>query len=327
MTAMPAYIDLYRSGRLKKIAAELRKRMAHCDLCPRRCGVNRNRGEHGFCRTGALAAVSSACAHYGEEPPLVGRHGVGNIFFTQCNLRCVFCQNHQISQVADPVFHYEASPEQLADYMLDLQRRGCHSIGLVSPTHVIATIVEAVCIATEKGLYLPLIYNSSAYDRAEILALLEGLFDIYLPDLKYADDRIALQYSSAINYTSHARSALREMYRQNGYLLHTDEYGIVIRGLIIRHLILPNRLAGTEHLMNWIATELHPEIHISLMAQYYPAHQAVQYPEINRSITQKEYEEAVHWLIDSGLHNGWIQDLQSRDFYRPDFTNKNAPFR
>jgi putative pyruvate formate lyase activating enzyme len=326
MSDQPSYIDLYHSGRLKEVADILIQRMNRCDLCPHHCWVNRNDSETGICHSGCLPAVSSYCHHYGEEPPLVGRNGVGNIFFGNCNLKCVYCQNHQISQDHDKQLKYRVSTSTLADIMIRLQSEGCHSIGLVTPTHFVAPVVQAVYRAVEKGLNVPLIYNTNAYDCTDVLKLLEGIFDIYLPDIKYSDDRFAAEYSSAINYTEISRSAIREMYRQTGYLLHYNESNAVQRGLIIRHLILPENKAGSYDSLKWIAEELHPCVSISLMSQYYPTHLTWKYPEIHRPIMDEEYNDVINMLNSLGLHNGWIQDLQSHDYYRPDFGNQTEPF-
>jgi putative pyruvate formate lyase activating enzyme len=320
----PGYLDLYHSGELQKRAARLSARLAACDLCPRNCGVNRLAGEEGFCHSGALPLVSSFCAHRGEEPALSGEHGSGTIFFSNCNLRCVYCQNFQISQNPDGQITNAVSLHTLADYMLNLQQQGCHNINLVSPTHFIAQILEALSLAIAGGLRLPLVYNTNAYERLDVLRELEGVVDIYLPDIKYAEDNAAIKYSSARGYPKTARLAIREMWRQVGALI-TGGDGIAERGLIVRHLILPEGVSGTQSSLTWLA-ELSTELTLSLMSQYYPAHHASRYAALGRPITAAEHEAALRFLEEAGLENGWIQDLESPGNYRPDFERPGHPF-
>jgi putative pyruvate formate lyase activating enzyme len=251
---------------------------------------------------------------------------VGNIFFGNCNLRCVYCQNHAISQNHREERVHEKTFEQLADIMLSLQDAGARAIGLVSPSHVVPGIVRALTIAAERGLRLPLIYNSNAYDALEVLRLLDGIIDIYLPDLKYADDDLGLQYSKVEDYPGHARTAITEMHRQVGSQLMTDAGGLVRRGLIIRHLVLPNDLAGSRSSLEWIANTLGPEVTISVMSQYYPTHRAVTTPLIDRKIRESEYQRVLDLLDELGMHNGWIQEPGAAETYRPEFEDRVDPF-
>jgi putative pyruvate formate lyase activating enzyme len=269
-----------------------------CGVCPRGCKVNRREDDRrGFCRAGARAVVSSFGPHFGEEAPLVGSGGSGTIFFASCNLACVFCQNWQISQAREGE---EASPEQLARMMLWLQQRGCHNINLVSPTIYGPQILAALPYAIEGGLRLPLVYNSGGYDSLPMLRLLDGVVDVYMPDIKYSDDRMAARYSLVKGYYEAAKEALKEMHRQVGDLVVED--GVAMRGLIIRHLVLPEGIAGTGEVMRFIAEELSPDSYVNVMEQYRPDHKAVRYPELNRRITADEYREAMRAALRYGLH-------------------------
>ena len=283
-------------------AEEAIRRLEHCDICPRRCGVNRADGEQGFCRTGRLAKVSSAGPHYGEEPPLVGYHGSGTIFFAGCNLACVFCQNYEISQLDMGV---EVTAERLAGIMMHLQLTGCHNVNLVTPTHVVPQILEALVIACEMGLSIPLVYNSGGYDSVETLRLLDGIIDIYMPDAKYGSDEMAIRYSNAPGYVEVMKAAIREMHRQVGDLV--IENGIAVRGLLVRHLVLPNNLAGTEEVVRFIS-ELSKNTYINIMDQYRPEYRADQYTELSRRITLSEYREALRLARAAGLSRG-LEDI------------------
>ncbi|MCL2149384.1 MAG: radical SAM protein [Dehalococcoidia bacterium] len=320
-----SYLTLFRSGELNKRAARLAESLSSCELCPRRCGAVRAQGELGFCRSGVLPVVSSSCAHHGEEPVLSGTHGSGTIFFGNCNLRCAFCQNYQISQAPDRQKVNEVSLERLAEIMLSLQAQGCHNINLVSPTHFVPQIVQALALAAPQGLNIPLVYNTNAYDSLTTLRELSGIIDIYLPDLKYATDENAEKYSQAPNYPQTARAAIREMFRQVG-ILETDTDDIAERGVIVRHLILPHNAAGTEESLQWLAHEVSPDITVSLMSQYYPIHRATQYPELARPITAAEHAVAERSLAKAGIENGWVQDPASPENYLPDFTRPGHPF-
>ena len=285
---------------LKKLSEHLEKALevsSNCELCPRKCHVNRLKDEKGFCKTGRNAVVSSFGPHFGEEKVLVGRFGSGTIFFTHCNLACVFCQNYDISQLGRGK---EVSAKELANTMLELQRMGCHNINLVSPTHCVPQIMEALLHAFEEGLKVPIVYNTGGYDSVDTLKLLEGIIDIYMPDIKYGDDERGMRYSSAPNYFSLAKSAVREMHRQVGDL-KTDDRGIAVKGLLVRHLVLPNNLAGTEKVMEFLATEISAETFVNIMDQYRPLHKAFRYPELSRSITQFELRKAVEIALSHGL--------------------------
>ena len=272
--------------------------LEECRVCPRHCGANRLAGESGKCQVTQQVVVSSYGPHFGEEAPLVGRHGSGTIFFAYCNLRCVFCQNYTISQLG------EGSPvtrEELAQMMLSLQARGCHNINLVSPTHVVPYILEALELAVSRGLYLPLVYNSGGYDSLETLELLDGIVDIYMPDMKYSDGKIAEQLSGIKDYPVVNRAAIKEMYRQVGDL-QIDETGIACRGLLVRHLVLPNRLAGTQEVVRFLAQEVSTNTYLNIMAQYYPSYKAFDMPQLARPVSRQEFSEAVDLAHQQGLY-------------------------
>jgi putative pyruvate formate lyase activating enzyme len=301
----PSYLELYASGELACRAEQASTLLAACRLCPRRCGVNRLVGERGFCRVGAGLVVASWNAHPWEEPPISGMGGSGTIFFSYCTGGCRFCQNYPISQLG---IGNVITVDRLAEMMLELQERGCHNINLVTPTHFVPQILAALNLAAGKDLCLPLVYNSSGYETVETLRLLDGIIDIYLPDAKYADNETARRLSRFYRYVDANRAALREMYRQVGEVLTLDADGLALRGMIIRHLVLPAGLAGTEQVLRWIATSLSPYVHVSLMAQYFPAHQAVGHPILGRRLTSEEYDTALAAFDAVGLHNGWMQE-------------------
>jgi putative pyruvate formate lyase activating enzyme len=278
-----------------------------CRVCPRECGVNRLKNDKlGFCRSGLNPVVASAGAHHGEEPPLSGSRGSGTIFLANCNLKCVYCQNYPISQLGNGA---ERTPGELACQMLWLQEQGCHNLNLVTPTHFMPQIVKAWGIARERGFTLPMVYNTSGYDSVEALRLLDGIVDIYLPDMRYSDNRVAMRYSIAPHYVEVNRAAVREMYRQVGNL-ELDEHGIAKRGLIIRHLVLPGGLSGTEGVMKFLAEEISKDVYISLMSQYFPAYKAAEFKELSRRTTIDEYEDACRIMESYGLENGWVQELE-----------------
>ena len=326
MAFTPSYIGLYRSGELARRASALEAMLESCTVCPHDCGNNRRKDELARCATGYLPVVSSYTAHFGEEPLLVGTRGTGNIFFGNCNLRCVYCQNHLISQNHREERLRVVSFERLAEIMLELQERGCHEIGFVSPSHVVPQIVRALVLAAGQGLRLPLIYNTNAYDSVEVLRLLDGVIDIYLPDLKYGDEDLAYAYSKVRRYPEVARAAIREMHRQVGSSLLTGEDGLVQRGLIIRHLVLPNDLAGSRESLRWVREELGPTVTLSIMAQYFPAHRAAETPLLDRTIRQSEYERVLEAMERLGLEEGWVQDPTSQEYYRPEFSDRETPF-
>ena len=293
----PTYVETFRSGELQARVRGLVGRLASCELCPRRCRVNRLEGEKGFCNTGRKAALSSFGPHFGEEEPLVGRGGSGTIFFTHCNLLCCFCQNYDISHEGSG---QEIETEGLARVMLNLQDRGCHNINFVSPSHVIVPILEALPIAIEGGLRVPLVYNTGGYDLPETLRLLEGIVDIYMPDVKFSDGRTARAFASAPDYPRVVRQALVEMHRQVGDL-RLDEEGVARKGLLVRHLVMPDRVAGTEETFAWIAGHLSRNTYINIMDQYRPCGTAHHHPSLSRRITTEEYEEALQIAERFGL--------------------------
>ncbi len=276
-----------------------------CRLCPRNCGVNRLRGERGFCRIGKIVGVASANLHMGEEPPITGTRGSGTIFFTGCNLRCHFCQNFPLSRMGHGV---PASPHVLAEKMLSLQKRGAHNINLVTPSHVVPQFLAGLAIAAREGLTLPIVYNSSGYEGMEALALLDGVVDIYMPDIKYATRDAAARCSDAPDYWEFVRPAIKEMYRQVG-ALKMDEEGIGVRGMLIRHLVLPGLLDSPEKVFEFVATEVSRDVPVNLMSQYFPADKAVGDPLLGRQITKDEFEEARAALHRWGLEEGWIQEM------------------
>lgn len=290
-------LSLYRSGELRDRVEAARSLLRDCRVCPRHCGVDRLNGELGKCRTPGEVMVSSYGPHFGEESPLVGRNGSGTIFFTNCNLRCVFCQNYSISQLGEGD---KVSKEELACMMLSLQDKGCHNINLVSPTHVVPQILEAFEMAVKSGLQLPLVYNSGGYDSIETLRLLDGIVDIYMPDMKYSDEKNAEKLSGVENYPSINRAAVKEMHRQVGDL-QINEDGIAQRGLLVRHLVLPHGLAGTKEVVNFLANEVSPDTYVNIMAQYHPCHKASQFPSLSRRISAGEFQEAVTLARQAGL--------------------------
>lgn len=296
----PAYIKLFESGKLQDIAEQLYTIYDHCTLCPRQCGINRRKGEKGTCRAGASVKISSVNPHFGEERPLVGSHGSGTIFLTYCSLLCLYCQNWDISHGGKGE---EINDAQLAAAMLRLQKLGCHNINFVTPTHYLPNIVQALVIAVEQGLCLPIVYNTGGYERVEILKLIEGVIDIYMPDYKYSDGKIAARFSPGTkDYPEIVKAALKEMHRQVG-VLQTGDHHIAQRGLIIRHLVLPNGLAGTEAFAKFVAEELDPATYINIMPQYRPCYQSHNSPDLSRGITSEEFNDALLHAHKYGLYN------------------------
>jgi putative pyruvate formate lyase activating enzyme len=295
----PAYLALLESGELARRAATAWRHLERCDLCARYCRVDRLATIEGaVCRTGERAVVASYGPHHGEEDPLRGSQGSGTIFFSWCNLRCVFCQNWDISQKG---IGRETEPVGIADMMLALQGEGCHNINLVSPSHVVAQIVAAVHDAARRGLRLPIVYNTGGYDSPEALALLDGIVDIYMPDMKYGDSALARRYSKVRNYVEANQAAVREMHRQVGDLV-LDERGIALRGLLVRHLVLPQGIAGTDKVLAFIANEISRDTYLNLMAQYRPCYRADEYPELDRPLTAAEYRAALDTAARLGLN-------------------------
>jgi putative pyruvate formate lyase activating enzyme len=302
----PSYLGLSEEE-FDRRAARLLGLMTPCRLCPRECRVDRSR-TRGYCRGGTKPGIASHNAHFGEEPPISGSRGSGTVFFHHCTMRCVFCQNFPISQLHD---FPEMDEESLAGIFLELQSRGCHNINLVTPTHFSAQIVRAVGIARHKGLSLPLVYNTSGYERKEVVELLEGIVDIYLPDIKYADDRLAAELSDAGDYVRNNRESVLEMYRQVGGLKVAPS-GVAEKGLIIRHLVLPGRITNTKNVLDFIASRISRETSVSLMSQYFPAWNAHDAGDCARGLTREEYDEAVDYALSLGLENALIQDLDAK---------------
>lgn len=299
------YSDLFQSGELLQRIRDAYQRLAACDLCPHDCGVNRIKNERGICGAGLKPKIASATIHRGEEPPISGSRGSGTIFLSGCSLKCAYCQNFPISQFGNGE---EITTKELASRMLKLQKQQVHNINFVTPTHFLPQILAALWLAIPQGFSLPIIWNSSGYEKVDALKLLDGVVSLYLPDMKYCDDLSASDISSAPDYCSINRAAVTEMFRQSGQL-RVDDAGIATGGLIIRHLVLPSGKAGTEDTLPWIAENLGVETHIALMSQYFPAHQALGIEGINRPLNHNEYDAAVEALEAAGLDNGWVQDL------------------
>jgi putative pyruvate formate lyase activating enzyme len=327
----PSFLKLLRASELERRVEQLEALLRSCTVCPKDCGNDRLNNELAACYSGRLPIVSSYTAHFGEEPCLSGTGGAGNIFFGNCNLRCVYCQNYQISQTWKEQRKNEVTHERLAEMMLELQDRGCHNIGFVSPTHFAPQMARAILIAAQNGLRLPIVYNTNAYDSVEIMKLLDGIVDVYLPDLKYADSDAGFQYSKVRDYAIHSRAAIKEMHRQMGDSLQFGGDGLLKRGLLIRLLVLPNDIAEIEKSLRWIRDELSPKTAISLMAQYYATNKAAtddRYILLSRRISTGEWFDAVSLLEDLGMEEGFMQEYESAShYYRPDFTDKDKPFK
>jgi len=299
-----SYLELHEKGILGKRSEELNVLLENCRICPRNCKVNRLKDEKGFCGAGRRVVVSSYNLHFGEEPPISGHRGSGTIFFTHCNLRCCFCQNYPISQLGNG---QDVEISDLAKMMLKLQDLGAHNINFVTPTHFVPQIVEALELAAGNGLKIPLVYNSGGYDSTDTLLLLDGIIDIYMPDAKYSDPNSARTYSRASDYFDVNRKALLEMYRQVGDL-KMDREGIAMKGLLIRHLVMPQDIAGSREVLEFIAKKISKNTYMSIMAQYHPAHLAFEFPELSRRITKKEYDVVLKIADELGLERGWRQD-------------------
>jgi len=320
------YIALYRSGELERRVKRLETRLSSCNICPRECGVNRLEGERRFCHSAYLPVIASVCTHHGEEPVLSGDRGSGTIFFGNCNMRCLYCQNHQISQDQARQQANEINCQTLAKHMLYLQDDlGCHNINFVSPSHFVPQLVRAVMEAVPMGLGLPLVYNTNAYDSLKSLRELDGIISIYLPDLRYASDKWAKKLSQAPDYVKHARAAIREMHRQVGDLV-LDEAGLARKGLIVRHLILPDGIAGSKESLNWLVNEVSPAVTVSIMSQYFPAHRASRFQALSKTISPAEYAEVVGLIDRLGLENGWLQEMGASENYLPNFRKEGHPF-
>jgi len=306
----PGYLDLFERGELAERGRAFERMLSCCQLCPRCCGVDRSRGELGFCRTGVGLKLAAVSIHPWEEPPIAGSGGSGTVFFSGCTLHCVFCQNYPISQKG---VGREVTPAELAVKMLRLQADGAHNLNLVTATHQLPAFFHALLAAVPLGFRLPIVYNSSGYERVEVLRLLEGVVDIYLPDLKYADEGAARFCSGVSDYVAVNRAALKEMWRQVGPLM-LDEAGLAVRGLLVRHLVLPGGLAGSREGLEFLAREFGPEVWISLMHQYFPAHQAFTRPPLDRKVNPEEYQQALEALFELGLNNGFVQEDCAESF-------------
>jgi putative pyruvate formate lyase activating enzyme len=326
-----SYLSLLSSGELLHRVEALEALLERCTVCPRDCLNNRLADEIAACYSGRLPIVSSYTPHFGEEPPLVGTHGAGNIFFGNCNLRCVYCQNYQISQTHKEQIKNVVTHEHLAEMMLELQARGCHNINFVSPTHFAPQMVRSILIGADRGLQLPIVYNTNAYDAVEVLRLLNGIVDVYLPDLKYAENDAGYLYSKVKGYKDYSRRAIAEMYRQTGDELVFGDDGLLKRGLVIRLLVLPNGIGGVRESLEWIRDELSPRVSVSLMAQYYPTNVAGTNPRyvlLSRRLRESEWLRAVSALDEVGVSEGWMQEFDGAAYYyRPDFSDSNTPFK
>jgi len=297
MEKTPSYLKLYETGELKERAERLYESLKECKVCPHSCKVDRLSGEKGYCKTGEKVVLSSFFPHRGEEFPIRGYRGSGTIFLSHCNMGCVYCQNYDISQLGQGT---AVGTEELANAMLYLQAEGCHNINWVTPSHVVPQLLMALNKAVEKGLRIPIVYNTSSYDSLETLKMLDGVVDIYLPDLKYLTEEKGRKYSKVRNYPEVAKASIREMHRQVGDL-KTDEKGVAYRGVLVRHLVLPNRLSDTKEVLDFLK-EVSPQMHVNIMPQYRPYYRAYQYPELSRGITVDEYREAVEYASRLGLN-------------------------
>jgi putative pyruvate formate lyase activating enzyme len=298
----PGYLALARSGELEGRARALRERIRSCDLCPRRCGIDRSAGQTGYCRAGEKASVASFNVHTGEEPPISASRGSGTVFFAHCTMRCRYCQNFPISQFGHG---REMSDSELAGCFLDLQKRGCHNLNLVTPTHYSHAWLSALVIAVGEGFHLPIVYNTSGYESVEILRILEGAIDIYMPDMKYSDPELARRYSDAADYVERDLEAVREMQRQVGDLVLDDE-GVARRGLLVRHLVMPGDEDDSIEVLRSLESRVSPTAYVSLMSQYFPAHKAMETPPLDRRVDPDAYERVAEWMASTQLR-GWIQ--------------------
>jgi len=299
-----AYLDTQKKGLLDEKIDSSYKLLESCVICPRKCKVNRIEGKVGFCKTASLARVCSYFLHSGEEPPISGGRGSGTIFFSYCNMNCCYCQNYKFSQLGEGE---EVEVERLSQIMLELQEMKAHNINLVTPTHVMPQILRALSLAIPKGLNLPLVYNTSGYELPKMIELLSGVVDVYLADMRYADSNKSLKYSNARNYPEYNQAAIKKMFDQVGNLQVSDD-NIALRGLIIRHLVLPNDVSGTYSMARFIAEELSKDVYVSLMSQYYPYYNAERFKDLNRRIYLEEYEKAKDILAEFGISNGWVQE-------------------
>lgn len=291
---------------------------ANCRCCPRDCGIDRTRGDRGYCHTGDDAMVSSVCAHRGEEPVISGTHGICNVFFAHCNLQCIYCQNYQISR-NDTRHHPLNSVEEVVAEIERVLDRGARGVGFVSPSHYVAAMLKIIAELKRRGHAQKLVFNSNGYDRAELIGSLEDTIDVYLPDLKYMNAELGREFSDVPDYPEVATAAIREMFRQKGSNLRLDDDGVIECGMIIRHLVLPGQVENSRAVLRWIADELSPAVHISLMSQYYPTPGVCDHPALGRTLRAEEYEEVVDEFERLGFYRGWVQELGSPHSYRPDF--------
>lgn len=300
----PSYLNLLKNGSLKEKADSALKMLKNCEICPRKCKINRLNDQKGFCKTGLKPVIYNYLPHFGEEPPISGTNGSGTIFFSNCNMGCIYCQNYEFSQLNNG---REVEFEDLAGFMLRLQDKKCHNINLVTPTHVMPQIINALYIAAQKGLKIPVVYNTGGYELPEIIDFLNGVIDIYLPDMRYADNEPAKKYSKTPDYPLYNQTSIKKMHNQVG-TASLDRNGIIIKDLIIRHLVLPENISGTKKIMEFIKNQISKETYISLMSQYLPCFAAKDDHSLNRRITLAEYETAKEIMADLGLNNGWIQE-------------------
>lgn len=314
------FLSVSSLSSVKIACAHFETSLKNCRICPRKCGVDRTSGKTGYCRAGAKASVYSHIAHQGEEPPISGSKGSGTIFFSRCNMKCVYCQNYRFSQLDEG---REVTTGELADMMLSLEKRGCHNINLVSPTHYLPQILSALEMALEKGLSIPIVYNTSGYELKETIKAIDGAVDIYLPDMRYSDNAMAKKYSDAPDYVDRNREAVLEMYRQTGDLV-VDASGIAKKGMIIRLLALPKNVSGTIKTLGFIKDNLSKNMYLSIMSQYYPTFKSYSYPEISRSVGKGEYANVVDEARILGLNNGWVQDAP-KDFDQKFFGTNITP--
>ena len=316
----PRYLVTHSNDTLKERIQQARALLHSCALCPRRCAIDRTQGKRGYCNTSDKAMVYSVMAHHGEEPPVSGTRGSGTIFFSHCTMRCLYCQNHTFSQQESG---REISNLELATYMLTLQEQGCHNINLVTPTHYLAHILEALALAIPKGLHIPLVYNTSGYELPQTIELLNGIIDVYLPDMRYGREKEAIELSDAPGYPQYNQAAVTCMHAQVG-IPEFDSQGIIRSGLIIRHLVLPHDAAGTETIMRFIAEQISTDTYISLMSQYTPYYQATAHPQLNRPISEQEYRHAQSIMENCGLANGWIQEAGGLEHFAGIHIKKNV---
>jgi putative pyruvate formate lyase activating enzyme len=300
--------------------------LKNCILCPHECGVDRLSGVKGFCRSGAGFAVSAIVAHYGEEPVISGKNGICNVFFAHCNLQCVFCQNHQISNNTLEIQQFDRNIDDVLAEIYAILDQGSHALGFVSPSHMIPQMKIIVQAVRETGRNPIIVYNTNGYDKVDTLKSLEGFVDVYLPDIKYFDPAISKKYSGVGNYPEVMRSALKEMYRQKGSTILYGDEGVVTSGLIIRHLVLPGEVENSKQVLNFVADEFFANIAISLMSQYFPAYLAGEYPNLSRKLNASEYQQIIEEMEHLGFYKGWIQEMESADHYQPDF-QRDKPFQ